>query len=224
MTKRWTLAACVSLVTGGVAGAVLHHLGWLGVAVAGAAGTLAVCRAMRRQPIQVQARRRQLAAASTRLLTIIQSRRASEEIDARAEQLLEAGATHWINIDGILRDPLWSTGGDTGEHGELRARAKEAADALMEDLLLVSSRTISRTKRRFRVPLLSPGYRSPHFSEVEAGTQRRVDGLAALGKSLDAVLSGTVNSRSPRISFDDLERTLEEIDATAVAQEEIRDL
>ena len=173
MTKRWTLAACVSLVTGGVAGAVLHHLGWLGVAVAGAAGTLAVCRALRRQPIQVQARRRQLAAASTRLLTIIQSSRASEEI---------------------------------------------------EDLLLVSSRTISRTKRRFRVPLLSTGYRSPHFPEVEAGTQGRVDGLAALGKSLDSVLSGTVNSRSPRISFDDLERTLEEIDATAVAQEEVRDL
>lgn len=173
MTKRWTLAACVSLVTGGVAGVVLHHLGWLGVAVAGAAGTLAVCRALRRQPIQVQARRRQLAAASTRLLTIIQSSRASEEI---------------------------------------------------EDLLLVSSRTISRTKRRFRVPLLSTGYRSPHFPEVEAGTQGRVDGLAALGKSLDSVLSGTVNSRSPRISFDDLERTLEEIDATAVAQEEVRDL
>ena len=173
MTKRWTLAACVSLVTGGVAGAVLHHLGWLGVAVAGAAGTLAVCRALRRQPIQVQARRRQLAAASTRLLTIIQSSRASEEI---------------------------------------------------EDLLLVSSRTISRTKRRFRVPLLSTGYRSPHFPEVEAGTQGRVNGLAALGKSLDSVLSGTVNSRSPRISFDDLERTLEEIDATAVAQEEVRDL
>ena len=213
-----------AVAVGGVALALTFHVAFAVVAVAGATVAVLQRRGQSDEPTHIQARREQADVIAAKVKELKRNEWRFEAMDTRAVDLLERAADRWRHMTHALRSPVWTHGSAADETADLRRAAQLALDDLMDDALVLAARCIGRETRSFKIPLLSRGFRHPHFEAIEASLRGVVDGVDRLAAEVDAAITTVAQTGTPRVLTRDLEALIDTLRARGAAARELRAL
>jgi hypothetical protein len=212
------------------------------------AGGLAMENRARRPKSPAEARKMQARSVANVLRSLGQQRKLHKQVDPLVLQLLEVGAYHWTRIRARLDMPAWTTGELPAHRVALRTQIQDAADAAMDDLLLLAQGCIGDPERNRGDDLKSAfedladldisqalaGFRrvaetdwtayahhSPNSGAVMSSGRPVVEKLAALADEVESMALPSLEAAPQTASTDSLDVLLSEIKSIRQAEQEL---
>ena len=213
------------------------------------AGGLAMENRARRPKSPAEERRRLAQGVASVLRSLSQQRKLHKQVDPLVMQLLEVGAYHWTRIRARLDMPSWTTGELPAHRVALRKQIQDAADAAMDDLLLLAqgcigdpdrnrgddlkaafedladldiSEALAGFRRVAETDWTTYAHHSPHSGAVMSSGRPVVEKLAALADEVESMALPSVEAATPQTaSADSLDVLLSEIKSIRQAEQEL---